>query len=195
MQHDSGLSPAQLGALIVEGYTAPRASMARVLRMHPDERARLLMVGIGIVVSAMGVALSGPPPDPDFEPGNPMLSYIITVVAGVVQYIAFSWFIGLVCSFAGGAGSAEDSRTLVAWWTLVTSPLPLLMMMALSGGQSPAAAFLLIIGAILSFVLLAAYIAETHQFKSTARVCGVMLALLMVVSFILSSLIPMPVPA
>jgi len=179
--------------MMAEGYTAPRRSVARILMMQPDERTRLLMVGISIIVGTLGFALMG---HPEGGPeGRVILGYLVTVVAGLLQYYGIAWIIGIVCGATGGEGTREDSRTLVAWWALVTSPLPVIMMAALRAGQSPGAALVLIGAAVLSFVLLAAFIAETHRYTSTARVCGAMMALLMIFSFVLSSILPMPVPA
>ncbi len=195
VQDGSGLSLQRLLTLVAEGYTAPRESMAHVLRMHPDERARLLMVGIGIAVSLLGVALLGDRPADAVEgiedgaSTGPVAGYALTVIAAILQYYFFAWLVGLVCSAMGGTGTAEQSRTVVAWWELVTAPLRVVITLALFA-SSPVAAFMLLAAAILSFVIMAAYIAETHGFTSTARVCGVMLAMLLLISFILSSFLP-----
>lgn len=194
MPPDNGLTPARLFALIVEGYTAPRQSMARVLAMQPDERARLLMVCIGVAVGAMGFALFGER-NPAAGQGSPVLGYLVTVLAGLLQYYGFAWLIGLGSAVFGGKGETEDNRTLVAWWALVTAPLPVVMMASLQSVQSPFAAITLVGSGILSVVLLAAYITQTHHFASTGRVCGAIMMMVMIFSFILSSILPMPVPA
>ncbi len=194
MPDDSGLSPSRLGALIVEGYSAPRKSMAYVLAMRPDEQARLLMVGIGIVVGALGFALLGDRGEGGAQ-GAGILGYVATVIAGLLQYYGFAWIVGIVCRAAGGAGDRETDRTIVAWWALVTAPLPVAMMLAIRAGDSPFAMLILLGSAILSLVLLAAYIAEAHRFHSTGRVCGAIMVLLMIFSFVLSSILPMPMPA
>lgn len=191
MPPDSGLSPARFGAMVAEGYTSPRRSMARILGMQPDERARLLMVAIGIVISSLGFVALGQRAE-EAGPDSVFLGYIVAVLAGLLQYYIFAWVIGTASRAFGGEGDREQDRTLVAWWALVTSPLPVLMVVGMQKGESPVAALLMVGAAILSFVLLAAYIAEVHRFRSTARVCGAIMGMLLVLSLVLSSLLPMP---
>ena len=195
MPPDNTDQPLRLGALIAEGYAAPRRSMARVLALRPDEGERLLMVGIGIVVSALGFALIGRP-ETEAGPGGVILGYVAAVVMGLFQYFLFSFLVGLLSRAAGGTGDRDTDRTVVAWWSLVTAPLPVVMMAMLrNGGESPMAALVLLVCAILTLVLLAAYVAEGHGFRSTGRVIGAMFVILMIFSFVVSSIVPMPMPA
>lgn len=196
MQPDNTPAPLNLLALIAEGYTAPRQSMARVLSMRPDESMRLMMVGIGIVVGALGFAALGER-NVEAGQGGVIFGYVVAVLAGLLQYYIFAWITGTVSRAMGGQGDREADRTLVAWWALVTAPLPVVMVLAVGAGQSPFAVFVLFAAAILSLVLLAAYITEAHGFTSTARVCGTIIMLIMIFSFVMTSLLPpfMPTPA
>jgi len=193
---DSTPAPLNLAALIAEGYTAPRQSMARVLALRPDEPMRLMMVGIGIVVGALGFAALGER-TAEAGQGGVVFGYVLTVIAGLLQYYIFALITGTVSRAMGGQGDREADRTLVAWWALVTAPLPVVMVLAVGAGQSPVAVLVLFGAAILSLVLLAAYITEAHGFTSTARVCGAILMLIMIFSFVVTSLLPsfMPMPA
>jgi len=126
-----------------------------------------------------------------------VFGYVLTVLAGLLQYYIVASVTGTVSRAEGGQGDREADRTLVAWWALVTAPLPVVMVLAVGAGQSPVAVLVLFGAAILSLVLLAAYITEAHGFASTARVCGAILMLIMIFSFVVTSLLPsfMPMPA
>ncbi len=190
MTQDNSSLP--LGVMVAEGYSAPRQSMARVLALRPDESERLLMVGIGIAVGALGFALLGDRGE-ESGPQPIIVQYLATIMTGLFQYYVLARIIGFIARAAGGVGDQDADRTLVAWWALVTAPLPVIMMVAIQNVESPLATLFLFGAAILTMVLLAAYIAETHGFQSTARVCGAMIGLLMVFSFVLTSIIPVPV--
>ena len=191
MPQDNTPASLGLGALIAEGYMAPRRSVARVLALRPDEGERLMMVGIGIAVSALGFALLGGQGE-DVAAGAVAMGYLVTVLAGLFQYFILARIIGFISRLAGGTGDPEDDRTIVAWWALVTAPLPVIMMASLRNPESPLAVLFLIGASILTMVLLAAYITQAHGFKSTARVCGAMICFLMIFSFVLTSLVPVP---
>ncbi len=75
---------------------------------------------------------------------------------------------------------------------LVTSPLPIIMMVAMQNGESSGAVLVLFGVAVLTLVLLAAYITEVHRFRSTATVVGAMIGFLMVFSFVFSAMLPVP---
>ncbi len=190
MQEGSNSSPPlRLGALIAEGYLNPRQSMARILSLDIDEGDRLLMVAIGIVVSCFGVAFTD---SRDEEIGVIVIvfGYLLTIIGGLLQYRFVSWLVGIISREMGGAGRGEDNYTLTAWWMLVTAPLPIIMMVAMRNGNSGIAVFVLFIVAALTLVLLAAYITEVHRFRSTGRVIGAMVALLMVFSFVIGAFLP-----
>ena len=195
---DSARDPLRLGTLIAEGYLSPRRSMERVLALRPDESDRLTMVGIGIAVGALGAALLGRSPEQeatDASGGLVFVGYLLTVVAGLLQYYVVARVIGFFARAMGGEGTWEDDRSVVAWWTLVTAPLPVVLVAAARSGQSPLAMLIMIACAVLFTVLLAAYIAGAHRFRSTLLVCGTMFAILTVVGMIVGSLVPMPMPA
>lgn len=199
MPEDNAPQPLRLAALIAEGYLAPRKSMARVLALRPDEPERLMMVAIGIVGSALGYALMGGQTvqdangqDVEFGPAGVLLGYIVTIFAGLFQYYVLARLIGFVSRATGGVGDQDADRTLVAWWTLVTAPLPVIMMASYRNIEMPLAPLLMVASAILTMVLLAAYIRQAHGFSSTARVCGAMIGILMLFSFVFRSLLPVP---
>lgn len=189
MENRSETSTGDLLAWIVQGYTAPRASMARVLDMRIDEASRLLMVGIGIAVSALGFALFGERPEGSAASAI-LAGYMLSIAGGLIQYRLVAAVVGIVSRAAGGQGSAQDNLTLTAWWMLVTAPVPLVMTVAIQNGDSPFATLILIATSVLSIVLLAAYIAETHKFHSTGRVFGSIFLILTLVGFVISNLIP-----
>ncbi len=191
MPQDNASAPLHLGALLMEGYVAPRQSMARVLAMRPDEGERLIMVGIGIAIGALGFAMFGERGE-TVNTGSVVLGYLVTILTGLFQYYVLARVIGFVARAAGGAGDQEMDRTLVAWWAIVTAPLPVVMMISLQNIESPLAGLFLLGSSILTMILLGAYIAQTHGFQSTARVCGAMIGILMLFSFVLTSLVPMP---
>ncbi len=199
MQEDDAPQPLRLAPLIAEGYVAPGRSMARVLALRPDEPERLMMVGIGIIGSALGYALMGGQTvqdangqDVEFGLAGMLLGYVVTAIAGLFQYYVLARLIGFISRATGGTGDKDADRTLVAWWTLVTAPLPAIMMASYHNIEMPLAPLLMVASAILTMVLLAAYIRQAHGFSSTARVCGAMLGLLMLFGFVFRSLLPVP---
>jgi len=189
---DNALSPARFGALIVEAYTSPRQSMARILAMQPDERARLLMVVMGTVISMVGFVALGEREEA-VGPGVVLFGYIVTILGALVQYFVASWVLGTVCRAFGGEGTHEQDRTMVAWLSLVTSPVSAVLLLGLRGGGSPLVVVMVLVVTIVLFAVLSAFIAEVHRFRSTGRVAGATLALLLILSLVLSSLLPMPV--
>jgi len=197
VQDDSSngaLTPARFGAMIAEGYTAPRQSMARILSFQPSEQSRLLMVVIGTVISMIGYLALGQRTQ-EVGLSGIVFGYAVTTLAAILQYYVSAWVIGTACRAFGGKGQPEQDRTMIAWLSLVTSPVSVIMLLGLQGSSSPVLALLVIIVAIVLFILLSAYIAEVHGFHSTARVAGAMMALMIVISLVMSSFISMPVPA
>ena len=178
-----------IGALLTQGYLSPRRSMANILAMQLDEHARLLMVMTGVVISLLGLAMFVGHPETATGPGI-IAGYGLSVLLGLAQYRLVAIITGFICGFLGGNGSANDNLSMAAWWALVTAPLTVLMALSVKNGETQFAALTLIFATVLSMVLLAAYIAETHAFRSTASVCGGMFAILMLIGFVISSFLP-----
>ena len=192
MLPDSHLSPARFGALMAEAYTSPRQSMRRILAMQPDERARLLMVVMGTVISMIGfVALGQREEVPG--PGVIVFGYVVTILGALLQYYILAWLVGTACRSFGGKGEFKDDRTMIAWLSLVTSPVSPLLLIGVRASDSPGIALMVIAVTILLFTLLSSFIAEVHRFRSAVRVAGAVIVLLLIISISLSSLLPMPV--
>ena len=185
-------APDPVIGLIGSAYTDPRGSVRALLNMKPDERARLLMVLLGIVAAVMGTALSNDFSQPivDRETGEEVqisrwAIYGLLIVFGWLQYQLFSFLLGHVGRFAGGKGSQEDARSAVAWWALVTAPIQLLP--ALLGAIAPPLGSVAFVVAVIAGLwMLAAAAAETHGFRSTFSTLGGVMVVSFVVAFALS---------
>lgn len=196
MPEHKPLTPLQLGEMIAEGYTAPRASMRRVLSMQLDGPTRMMIVGFSIVVNALARAVfigQGA----DVSLGAVIQGYVSLALGVVLQYAILGWLVGFAARSFGGVGEQSTGYTIVAWQILVTIPLMVVLVWALSTATqtpSPVAGLVILMAGILSFVLLAAYIAEAYQFRSVMIVVGTMLGMIMVFGFVLSLILPMPTP-
>jgi len=181
----------ELGKL---AYLDPRLSARVILNMELEEKDRLLMIGFAIALGAFGFALTSaiaPTPEAGAE-GVPSVrrgglpAYFVFILMGFAQYWIQSgavWFLGR--SF-GGKADLDESKTAVAWWSVVTSPLQAIQGLALVGApQALGLTFVLVTGALVLWTL-ASFVAEAHRFESSGKTMLGILGILLGVAFVLA---------
>lgn len=173
-------------------YTDPRSSVRALLNFQPDERTRLLMVLIGVVVAIIGVAISGGLGGPVVDPEtgerieiSRWSVYGLLLIFGWLQYKLFSFLMAFAGSIVGGAGDGEACRTAVAWWALMTAPIQLLPGL-LSGISPMLGPMALSFSVLLGLWMLAAATAEAHGFRNTLATLGGILGVSFAVALLLS---------
>jgi Yip1 domain len=176
---------------IVEGYTAPRRSMRRMLEAGNGIEVALSMLALAFLVEAMLAILFGA------GGGASIGVYFVNVALQLAVFFLFSGLIYAIGRAAGGKGTLAGAQLVVGWHALVTSPLaPLTVPVAHAFRSPPGAAeihvpagglFLAFVYAAISFWLMANYVAELHQFRNTWGVLGALVGVTFACGLVLAS--------
>ncbi len=190
------MSASELLRLIVEGYTAPRHSIRRLLDGGNGLEAALACLALAFLIEAMlSIAFGG-------RGGASLSVYLINIAMQLAVFFLLSGLIYAIGRAAGGKGTLPGSQLVVGWHALVTSPMtPLTVPIAQAFRAPPEAAadtaaqlqvpaggvFLAFIYAAISFWLMANYIAELHQFRNTWGVLGTLVGVTFACGVVLAS--------
>jgi hypothetical protein len=190
------MSAAELVRLIVEGYTAPRRSIRRLLDGGQGLEVALAFLALAFLVEAMLAILFGG------RGGASIGVYFINIVLQLAVFFLLSGLIFVIGRAAGGKGRLAGAQLVVGWHALVTSPMtPLTIPIAHAFRAPPEAAagvvpevqipaggmFLAFVYAAISFWLMANYVAELHGFRNTWGVLGALVGVTFACGLVLAS--------
>lgn len=182
--------------MLVEGYTAPRLTMRRLLDGGNGLEVALTFLALAFLVEAMLAII--------FGGGAGALSLSVYMVNVALQLAVFFLLSGLIHAIGravGGKGTLAGAQLAVGWHALVTSPLTPLTLgfaSAFRAQQDPGGAaaeinvpvgggFLALAYVAISFWLMANYIAELHHFRNTWGVLGALVGATLACGIVLVS--------
>lgn len=177
---------------LVQGYTAPRLSMRRILAGgHGHEVALLLVAAAYLIQSFLTILIL---------PGRfGLAGHVMAIVQQLATFFLFSALVVGIGRLAGGRGTMLGAELVVGWHALVTSlisPLALGFTSAVitaaangAGAISPGMAVLGFVYLGISFWLLANYVAELHGFRSTWNVLGAIIVLIVACAFLVMAIL------
>ncbi|MGF1553452.1 MAG: YIP1 family protein [Paracoccaceae bacterium] len=181
---------------MIEGLFAPRRSARRVLAAGWGLDVAVLLAVLAYALQAI-LAILVPGARPETAEGSlPLGAHLINLLRqlAVVGVEGFAvWGLGRLF---GGTGSREGALILVAWHAFVTTllaPFFLFGQASLREGDEEALPLLLLVALALALAqsiwVLAAYATELHGFRNPWGVVGVMVAVMMLLSTIVVSLL------
>ncbi|MEM7499627.1 MAG: YIP1 family protein [Pseudomonadota bacterium] len=181
---------------MVEGLFAPRRSARAILAQGLGLDTAVQFAVLAYCLTAMlGVIVPGVRADAAGEGGLPIGSHVLSVVAQVMMVGILGMAVWGIGAMFGGKGTREQAMVLVGWHTLVTTllaPLFLLGTAATVGaepGEIPIAVVFVFAIAVSQYLwVLACYTMELHGFRSPWGVLGVMVAVAMLFSTAVISL-------
>ena len=183
---------------VVEGYTAPRASVRRLLDGGHGIEAALGLLALAYLVQAMLTILFLPA-------GIGIFGHMLAIMQQLVTFFLLSALVYGIGRLAGGAGTMEGAQLVIAWHALVTSLLsPLAIGVSTAAFRSgeegagnipPGMGFLALIYVAISLWLMANYVAELHGFRSTWGVLGAIIGVSFVFALMLAVLVGAMAPA
>ncbi len=166
-------------AIFAEAVIAPRSSMRRLLESGLDERHRMTMVLLsGVLYAIIFTIIQAATPLPEeLQRVSGLLLAVMFVGLSLVSYMIIGVLVKWLGGLFGGEGTAEDCKTAVAWYMLISEVvklclLPLDLILPAFMGAPLAYA----ISGYLIFVL-ANYISEAHRFKTVYGACAVLFGL------------------
>lgn len=172
-------------ALFVEGLTAPRQSMRRLLGMSLGFDAIVLIILLTYLVGMIfAILLGNSAPD-----GRSIGYYVFSLTIVVAPIFLFSEMIYSIGKMAGGTGERVEIYLAVSWHSLIVTFLsPVMAFVAIEqqvvqteqgemlvpqiGANS--ALLVLGLGALLLW-LLSSYVTEAHRFRNVWNVLGSLL--------------------
>jgi hypothetical protein len=196
------MSAAELLGLMIQGYSAPRRSIRRLLDGENGLEAALGFLALAFLVEAILSIIFGG------RGGASIGIYLINIAMQLALFFLLAGLIFAIGRAAGGTGSLQGSQLVVGWHALVTSPLtPLTVPVsyafrapteAAAGAAGAAAAapevqipaggvFFAFVYAAISFWLMANYVAELHQFRNTWGVLGAIVGVTFACGIVLAS--------
>lgn len=183
---------------IVEGYTAPRASVRRLLAGGHGVETALAMLALAYLVQAVLTILF-------VAGGVGFVGHVLAALQQVVMFFLLSALIHGLGRVAGGKGTMEGAQLVVGWHALVTSvisPLALGVSGALRApAEGEAATMPAGVGVLafvyvgISFWLMANYIAELHGFRSNWGVLGAIVGVTVACAIIFAAVVGAIAPA
>jgi hypothetical protein len=183
---------------VVEGYTAPRASVRRLLDGGHGIEAALGLLALAYLVQAMLTILFLPA-------GIGIFGHMLAIMQQLVTFFLLSALVYGIGRLAGGAGTMEGAQLVIAWHALVTSLLsPLAIGVSTAAFRSgeegagnipPGMGFLALIYVAISLWLMANYVAELHGFRSTWGVLGAIIGVSIVFALMLAVIVGAMAPA
>lgn len=190
------MSASELLRLIVQGYTAPRRSVRRLLDGGDGLEVALGFLALAFLVEAILAIMFGG------RGGASVGVYFVNVALQLAVFFLLSGLIYAIGRAAGGKGTLAGSQLVVGWHALVTSPMtPLTLPIAHAFRAPPEAAagaapevqipaggvFVAFVYAAISFWLMANYVAELHQFRNTWGVLGALVGVTFACGMVLAS--------
>jgi Yip1 domain len=188
------MTSSELLRRVIEGYTAPRRSIRRLLDGGNGLEAALVFLALAFLVEAMLAIVFGG------RGGASVSVYLINVALQLAVFFLLSGLVYAIGRAAGGEGTLAGAQLAVGWHALVTSPMtPLTLPIAYAFRAPPEAAgapeiqipaggmFLAFVYAAISFWLMANYVAELHQFRNTWGVLGALVGMTFVCGMVLAS--------
>ena len=183
---------------VVEGYTAPRASVRRLLDGGHGIEVALGLLALGYLVQAMLTIVFLPA-------GLGIFGHMLAIVQQLVTFFLLSALVYGIGRLAGGTGTMEGAQLVVAWHALVTSLLsPLAIGVSTAafrsgeegaGGIPPGMGVLALVYVAISLWLMANYVAELHGFRSTWGVLGAIVGVSVVFALLLGVIVGAVTPA
>lgn len=186
-----------LGSL-VEGYTAPRRSVRRLLDGGNGIETALGMLALAYIVQAILAILF-------LSAGIGIIGHLMAILQQLIMFFLLSALIYGLGRIAGGKGTLEGAQLVVGWHALVTSlisPLAIgVSAVAFRGEGDEAAgvpsglALMAFLYVAISFWLMANYITELHGFRSNWGVLGAIVGLTLAIAILLASIVGALAPA
>lgn len=183
---------------LVEGYTAPRRSVRRLLDGGNGIETALGLLALAYLVQAILAILF-------VSAGIGIVGHFVAIFQQVVMFFLLSALIYWLGRIAGGKGTLSGAQLVVAWHAIVTSLIsPLAIGVSSvafraeaeeSAGLPPGAGFLAFFYVAISFWLMANYIAELHGFRSNWGVLGAIIGMTLAVAILIASLVGALAPA
>lgn len=171
--------------MMLEGITAPRRSMRRLLDFGLGFDAIVLIALLSYLIRVIiGIALGGAP-----STGHSLTFHLLNLVAMFGAMFMVSEMVFSIGKMAGGHGARNEIYLVVAWHSLVTSLLaPAFAMVQIQEQMvqteqgevampyiDPGQVLFLLAAGGIALWLLACYVAEAHGFKSIWNVMGSLL--------------------
>lgn len=184
--------------VLVEGYTAPRASARRLLDSGHGIEVALGMVALAYLIQAMLTILF-------MSTGFGISGHLLAIMQQLVTFFLLSALVYGIGRLAGGTGTLQGAQLIVGWHALVTSvisPLAIGVSTAAftaadggSGGVPAGLAVMAILYVSISFWLMANYVAELHGFRNSWNVLGAIVGLTFACAVLLVAIIGAFAPA
>lgn len=181
---------------VLEGYTAPRHAVRRILDGGLGVEHALGMLAMGYLVQAILTVLF-------ISSGIGIAGHFVAILQQLVMFFLLSALIHGVGRMAGGTGTLQGAQLVVGWHALVTSfisPLAIGVSAAALGAEGAegvpgSVAVLAFVYVGISFWLMANYIAELHDFRSTGAVLGSIIGLTFAFAILVASIFGALAPA
>ena len=175
---------------IVETYSAPRATVRRVIDSVTDLTGVALIFGLSFSLNAIILILRAwlAPEEAGDLLGSGLELVLVNLIVSALLFGVMSAVVYGVGRMFGGKGEFLEVMTALAWHNLVTVIFaPFMSFQSLSGGSGGAfaiqAAMMLVV-----VWLLVNFVAEAHRFASTLKVAAAIAGLLFFPAFLLSLL-------
>lgn len=185
---------AELLAQAVASYKSPRQGARAAIDSFDTVERVAILFGIAFSVSAAMFALRSILFE-NTELAGGVIGFVFSSL--VLMIVNFGLSVGLILAIGrlfGGVGGPLQIAAVVAWHSLVTSPISLFVdPLSFLSPDAGAGAFvgLLLMGA--SVWLFVNFVAEAHRFTSAWRVAGVMFGALILAALVLQLFIGGPI--